>query len=121
MWRSGVQEGIGIEDCVVSVDKVCVCHVNSRGVHVAGDRKCPVRERETQVEVARVRVVQKVSYAEGVKKGVRDPGRMPVNSRSVPAQRDRPMSDTLYIQKYVDTPSNWWIRLFQPHLLLKGV
>ena len=37
-----------------------VCH------HVAGDRSCPVRE--TQVEVARVRVVQKVSYAGAVKK-----------------------------------------------------
>jgi hypothetical protein len=28
-------------------------------------------------------------------------------------------TNTLYIQKYVDTPSNEWIRLFQPHLLLR--
>ena len=45
--------GHGIEDCVDSVEKSCVC--NCRGAHVARDRKCPVRER--QVEEARVRVV----------------------------------------------------------------
>jgi hypothetical protein len=45
--------------------------------------------RERQVEVDRVRVVQKVSYAEAVKKGeedgskVRDPERIPVCSRSM--------------------------------------
>ena len=46
--------------------------------------------------MARVRVVQKVLYAEAVKKveedgsRVRDPERIPVSSRFVPAQRDRP-------------------------------
>lgn len=40
--------GHGTEVCVVSVGKV-VC-VNCRGANVAGDWKCPVRER--QVEVA---------------------------------------------------------------------
>ena len=78
--------GHGTEECVVSVGKV-VC-VNYRGANVAGDRKCLVRER--QVEVARVRVVQKISYAEAVKKAeeggakLRDSERIPVNSRSVP-------------------------------------
>ena len=48
--------------------------------------------------VARVRVVQKLSYAKAVKKvaggsRMRDFERIPVNSRYVPAQRDRPMSD----------------------------
>ena len=61
--------------------------VNCRGAHVAGDRKCQMQQR--QVEVARARVVQKVSYAEAVKKveedrsRVRDSERIPVNSRSV--------------------------------------
>ena len=47
----------------------------------------------------RVRVVRTVSYAEAVKKveeegsRVRDPERIPVNSRSVPEQKDRPTSD----------------------------
>jgi hypothetical protein len=34
---------------------------------------------------------------------------------------DEKFDDTLYIQKYVNTPSNWWILLFQPHPLLTGV
>jgi hypothetical protein len=69
--------------------------------HVAENWRCPVRER--RVEVARVRVVQKMSYYEAVKKveeggsRVRDSERIPVNSRSVPEQRDRPMSDILYV------------------------
>ena len=52
--------------------------------------------------MARVRVVQKVSYAEAVKKveedgsRVRDPERIPVSSRSVPAQRDRTTSDICF-------------------------
>ena len=49
-------EGNGIEDCVVSVDKV-VC-VNCTSADVAGDQKCLVQEG--QVEVARA------SSAEGV-------------------------------------------------------
>ena len=40
--------------------------VNCRDAHGAVDQKCPVRER--QVEVSRVRVVQKLSCAEAVKK-----------------------------------------------------
>ena len=36
--------------------------VHCRGAHGAGDQKCLVRER--QVEVARVRIVQKVFDAE---------------------------------------------------------
>ena len=85
-----------MEDCVILVDNI-VC-VNCRGAHVAGDQKCPVRERE--VEVARVRVLQKVWYAEVVKKveddsRVRDPEKIPLSSRSVSAQRDRPTSDML--------------------------
>ena len=49
--------------------------------------------------MTRVRVKQKVSYAVVVRKveedgsRVRDPERIPVRSRSVTAQRDRPMSD----------------------------
>jgi hypothetical protein len=35
-------------------------------VLIVGDQKCPVREG--QVEVSRVRVVQKLPYAEAVKK-----------------------------------------------------
>ena len=64
--------GHGTEDCVVLVDTV-VC-VNCRGVHVAGDQKCPVRERPFQV--SRFRVVQKVSYAEAVKKVEEDGSRV---------------------------------------------
>jgi hypothetical protein len=58
--------------------------------------------RKRQVEVARVRVVQKVSYAEAMKKvegdgsRVRDPERIPVSSRFVPASRDRPTSDSCF-------------------------
>ena len=48
--------------CVVSVEKLCV---NCGGGHLAGDQKSPVQE--SQVEVARVRVKQKMSYAEAVK------------------------------------------------------
>ena len=57
-------EGHETKECV-ALGKVVVC-VNCRGAHGAGDQKCPVRER--QVEVSRVRVVQKLSYAEAVKK-----------------------------------------------------
>jgi hypothetical protein len=58
--------------------------------------------RERQVELARVRVVQNVLYAEAVKKveedvsRVRVPERIHVRSGFVPAQRDRPSNDTLY-------------------------
>ena len=52
------------------MDKVlCICF---GGAHGAGDRRCPVREK--QVDVARVRVVQKVSYAEAVKRVVEEDG-----------------------------------------------
>uniref|UniRef100_A0A4W5NVY1 40S ribosomal protein S26 n=1 Tax=Hucho hucho TaxID=62062 RepID=A0A4W5NVY1_9TELE len=55
-----------------------------------------------QVDVARVRVVQKMSHAEEIKEveecgsRVRDSERIPVNSRSVPEQRDSPMSDICF-------------------------
>ena len=49
-----------------------VC-VNCRCAHGAGDQKCPVRER--QFEDSRVRVVQKWSYAEAVKKVEEDGSR----------------------------------------------
>ena len=69
-----------------------VC-VNCRGIHVAGDHKCAMQER--QVEVSRVRVVQKLSYGEAAKKGQGggDPER---SNRSVPVQRDRPTSDICF-------------------------
>ena len=67
--------------------------VNCRGAHGAGDQKCPVSER--QVEVSRVRVVQKLSYAEAAKKVVDDGlmGRSGESSRDLPVQRDRPKSE----------------------------
>ena len=58
----------------------------------------PLQER--QVEVSRVRVVQKMSYA--LKKGEedgssgRDPERSGVSSRSVPVWRDQPTSDICF-------------------------
>lgn len=67
-----------------------VC-VNCKGAHGAG-----------YVEVSRVRVVQKLSYAEAVKKVEedgsrgRDHQRSGVSSRSVPAQRDKPTSDICF-------------------------
>ena len=86
------------KECV-ALGKVVVC-VNCRGAHGAGDQKCLVQER--QVEVSRVRVVQKLSYAEAVKiveedgsRG-RDPKRSGVNSRSVPVQSDKPTSDICF-------------------------
>jgi hypothetical protein len=88
-------EGHETKECV-ALGKVVVC-VNCWGAQVAGDQKCPVRER--QVVVSRVRVVQKFSCVELVKKveedGSRgnDPARSGVSSRSVPVQRDRPTSD----------------------------
>jgi hypothetical protein len=68
----------------------CVSCGSARG---AGDQRCPVRE--TQVEVARIRVVQNVLYAEAVKRvvegdryRVRDPERIHV-SRQRPIESDR--------------------------------
>ena len=78
-----------------SSDTVCV---NCRGAHGAGDQKCPVRERQ----VSRVRIVQKFSYAEAVKKVEehgsrgRDPEKSGVSRRSVPVQRDKPTSDICF-------------------------
>jgi hypothetical protein len=60
-----------------------VC-VNCGGAHVAGDHNCPVRER--QVGVVRVRVEQRGSYAETVKR-VEDDGSM-VSSRLRPIESD---------------------------------
>ena len=83
--------GHGTRKCVVSVKQV-VC-VNCGGAHVAGDQKCPVRER--RVEIAMVRVVEKVLYAEAVKKveeaGLK--GRSGESSRDIPVQRERPKSE----------------------------
>jgi predicted transcriptional regulator len=70
--------------------------------HGAGDQKCPVQDR--QVEVSRVTVVQKLSYAEAMKKVEedgsmgRDPEKSGVSSRSVPVQRDRPTSEMCFIK-----------------------
>ena len=79
------------KECVVYLKKVV--YVNCRGAHGAGDQRCLVKER--QVEVARIRVVQKMSYAEPVKRvveddgsRVRDPKRSPV-SRLRPIESDR--------------------------------
>ena len=83
----GTEDGVGLVDTVVSV--------NCRGVHVAGDRKCLLRERWVEV----VRVVQRLSYAVAVKKveedgsRLKDPERIPVSSRFVPVQRDRAIRD----------------------------
>ena len=52
------------------------------------DQKCSVRER--QVEVSRVRVEQKLSYVEAVKKVEEDGsrGRNGESSRDIPVQRE---------------------------------
>ena len=52
------------KECAVSLEKAVF--VNSKGTHSVGDQKCLMRE--WQVEVDRIRVVQKVSYAEAVKR-----------------------------------------------------
>ena len=84
-------EGHEAKECVV-LGKLVEC-VNCRGAHRAGDQKCPVRER--QVKVSRVRVVEKLSYAEAVKKVEEDGlrGRSVESSRDIPVQRDRPKSE----------------------------
>ena len=57
---------------------------------------------ERQVEVSRVRIVQKFSYVEEVKKVEedgsrgRDPKRSGVSSRFVPVQKDRPTSNICF-------------------------
>ena len=56
--------GHGTKECVLSVGKV-ECF-NCGGGHVAGNQKCSVRVR--QLEVSRMRAVQKASYAEAVRK-----------------------------------------------------
>ena len=70
-----------------------MCVSTFRGTHGAGDQRCLLRER--QVEVARIRVVQKVPYAEAVKRvveedgsRVRDPKRIHVSSPK-PIESDR--------------------------------
>ena len=58
------------KECVVSLDKV-VC-VNCRGTNGAGDQRGPVIE--SQVEVVRIKVIQKRLYAEAVKRVVEEDG-----------------------------------------------
>ena len=82
-------EGHETKKCV-ALGNVVVC-VNCRGAHGDGYQKCPVRER--QVEVTRDRIVQKLWYAEAVKKVKEDGSRgsdpeSGVSSRYVPVQRD---------------------------------
>ena len=81
----------------------------------AGDQKCSLRER--QVQVSRVRGVQKLSYAEAVKKVEEDgssgryPERSGVSSRSVPVQMDRPTSDILdfwHLYQWLSTVLQGW-------------
>lgn len=72
----------GPNEYVVLVGKETV---NCGGAHVAGNQKCLVQER--LVEVARVKVEQKVSYAEKVKR-VEDDGSR-VSSSPRPIQSDR--------------------------------
>ena len=68
------------KECVVSVEKaVCVS---------CGDRRCPVRDR--QVKVARVTVVQKVSYAEAVKRVVEEDGYRVRDTERIPVSRQKP-------------------------------
>ena len=83
---------------IMSFRWINLCVPTVRGVHFAGNQKCPVRKR--QVEVARV--VQKLSYAEAVKKveedGLRgrDPERSGVSSRFILVQRDRLTGDICF-------------------------
>ena len=105
--------------CNIGREAVCV---NCRGAQGAGNQKCPVRER--QVEVTRVRVALRVSYAEAVKKveedgsRVRDPERICVSSRSVPTQRNRPTTDIClskigflaFIAMVINCTQGWKVR-----------
>ena len=52
-------------------------------------QKCPVRER--QVEVARIRVVHKVLYAEAVKRVVEEDGPSARDPKRLPVTRPRPI------------------------------
>ena len=61
--------------------------VNCGGTHDTEDQKFPVRERQT--EVARIRVVQKVWYAETVKRVGEEDGYRARAPESVPVQRLR--------------------------------
>ena len=58
-----------------------VCANCSSG-HGAGDQKCPVQER--RVEVTRIRVVQRVSYADAVK-DVEEDGSSVRDTETIPA------------------------------------
>ena len=60
-----------------------------RDTHGPGDQKCQVRER--QVEVARIRVVQKVSYDEAVKRVVEEDGFRARDPKRLPVNRPRPI------------------------------
>ena len=107
MWQQCRSEVPRCEKCAeghetkeyVTLGKVVMC-INCRGAHGAGDQECPVRER--QVEGSRDRVVQRLSYAEAVKKVEQDlvkgegSERSGVSSRSVPVQRDGPTSDICF-------------------------
>jgi hypothetical protein len=63
--------------------------VNCRGTHGAGDQRFPVRER--QVEVARIRVVQKVLYAEAVKRVVEGDAYRVTDPKRILVSRQRPI------------------------------
>jgi hypothetical protein len=80
--------------------------------------------RERQVEDTNVRVVQKFSYAEAVKKVEedesrgRDPERSVMSSRSLPVQRDKPTSDIQCLRK-VFRPIDFVHILLSHSLILK--
>ena len=80
-----VQEGMRQRNVWYRWRKLCVLVVG--GDNGAGDRRCPVRER--QIEVARVRVIQKVLYAEAVKRVVEEDGYRVSDPERIPVSRQR--------------------------------
>ena len=75
-----------IKVCVVYCRCKTLC-VNCRDVQGTGDQRCPVKER--QVEVARIRAVQKVSYAEAEKRQVDEDGSRVRHPNRIPVSRPR--------------------------------
>ena len=74
--------------------------LNCCGTHGAGDHSCLGRER--QVEVARVRVVQKVLYDEAVKRVVEEDGSRAKDHKRLPVSRPRSIktnSNNIYFNK----------------------